>query len=168
MLVVVPSFESRRACIAIVDAARLAPPVRDTPTLREVAAEQLMRPSVSRIHNAVAQTLDGAQCTVDYAAVTEMRVGGSHPPHADAVRRAPGGGWEPNHTPRRIRTALLYLNSNPEEFAGGELVFRRSGVTIVPRAGTLVIAPTTGSYEHEVLEVTRGVRWLLAVWFRAH
>jgi hypothetical protein len=40
-------------------------------------------------------------------------------------------------------------------------------VTIVPRKGMLVIAPTTGEYEHEVLEVTRGARWLFAVWSRA-
>ena len=104
---------------------------------------------------------------MDYAAITEMRVGGRHPPHADAMRRTRHGGWEPNHTPLRTRTALLYLNSSPEDFAGGELVFRGAGVTVIPRVGTLVVAPTTSAYEHEVPAVTRGVRWLLAVWFRA-
>lgn len=80
--------------------------------------------------------------------------------------RAHDGSWEPNHTPRRTFTALLYLNSNPEAFAGGELVFRRDEVTVTPKAGTLVLAPTSGRYEHEVREVTHGTRWLLAVWFK--
>ena len=167
MIVVLPEFEPRRRCEAIIDAATMAQAVRDTSTLREVAATSIARPVIHRVHETVARIGGDAGVVVDYSAVTAMRVGASHPPHADAVRRNAHGGWEPNHTPQRTWTALLYLNSSPESFRGGALVFRRSGVTVVPRAGTLVVAPTTSAYEHEVLEVTQGVRWLLAVWFRA-
>jgi predicted 2-oxoglutarate/Fe(II)-dependent dioxygenase YbiX len=140
--------------------------VRELPTLREVAARELAQSSVGRIRDTVVRAYGHGDVDVDYAAVTEMRVGASHRAHADAERRTGDGSWEPNHTPHRAFTALLYLNSNPEAFAGGELVFRRDEVTVTPKAGTLVLAPTSGRYEHEVREITHGTRWLLAVWFK--
>ena len=167
MLVVLPDFETPERCEALIAAARARDAVTDTVTLREVAAAAFAAPVVDRIVAAVAGVYgNDPPETVDYVAVTEMREGARHRPHADAERRTAGGGWEPNHTAHRTHTALLYLNSNPEGFRGGELRFARPAQTVTPRAGTLVLAPTHRTYEHEVLEVTRGTRWLLAVWFR--
>lgn len=166
MLIVFPEFESPERCEAMISAARGTTAVRELPNLREVAAGDLVKPSLGRIRDTIVRAYECGDVDLDYAAVTEMRVGASHRAHADAERRTRDGRWEPNHTPQRTFTALLYLNSNPDAFVGGELVFRHDEVTVTPKVGTLVLAPTSGRYEHEVREVTHGTRWLLAVWFK--
>ena len=50
-----------------------------------------------------------------------MRMGDRHVRHADRERRTADGGWEPNHTPYRDYTGIVYLNSENAHFSGGVL-----------------------------------------------
>lgn len=97
----------------------------------------------------------------DYAAASMMTPGMSHTQHADN-ETADG---HPNHTAWRIVTAMLYLNDNPRDFEGGELVFPRIGQTVTPKPGLLVGFRCDGVHTHEVAPVILGVRRALAMWF---
>ena len=66
MIVVLPEFEPRRRCEAIIDAATMAQAVRDTSTLREVAATSIARPVIHRVHETVARIGGDAGVVVDY------------------------------------------------------------------------------------------------------
>lgn len=94
------------------------------------------------------------------------RVGDSHSRHADNARLDHGKGeWVPNHTPYRILTALAYLNSCDSDFYGGEIYFPRINRAIKPSKGLLIASSSNGNWEHEVLTVTHGSRYVLAIWF---
>lgn len=97
----------------------------------------------------------------DYAAATASRPGMGHVLHADAETLE----GEPNHTAWRKVTAMLYLNSQGPDFAGGSLLFPRLGIEVRPRAGLLVGFRCDGIHAHRVPPVTRGVRRALAFWF---
>jgi hypothetical protein len=96
------------------------------------------------------------------AILAAIGVGGRHPRHADNRRQDDDGRWVPNHTPQRDFSALYYLN---ESFEGGELVFETQGLAVVPRAGLFVAFPSDERFVHEVLPVTAGRRYSLALWF---
>lgn len=98
----------------------------------------------------------------DYVAYTLLKVGASHPLHADAVKLD----GSPNHTPQRVVTAMLYLGSEGKDFTGGSIRFPALGTTIRPVAGTLVGFRCDLSHRHEVPRVTRGERHAVAFWFK--
>ena len=98
--------------------------------------------------------------------VTEMRMGDSHPLHADAEVKTPQG-WRPNHTGWRTRVGLIYLNTSGIDYQGGLLRFPKLGRTISPRAGMLVAFPAGRRHLHEVTPVETGVRRSLAIWLTA-
>lgn len=98
----------------------------------------------------------------DYVAYTRAIVGGRHPLHADAMKLD----GTPNHTPKRMASAMLYLSDGEKEFSGGVLRFPRLPQDVIPRAGLLVGFLTTLDYQHEVTPVTRGVRDAIALWFQ--
>lgn len=56
---------------------------------------------------------------------------------------------------------LIYLN---EDYEGGELEFPDWGVTMKPKAGTLIAFPSYINFSHRVLPVTRGKRFSLVTW----
>lgn len=89
-------------------------------------------------------------------------VGGRHPRHADNRRQGEDGRWVPNHTPNRDFSALFYLNDG---FEGGELAFETAGTIVKPRAGLFVAFPSDERFVHEVLPVTAGRRYSMALWF---
>ncbi len=98
----------------------------------------------------------------DYTSYHRMTVGGSHPLHADAVTLT----GEPNHTPHRIASAMLYLSEWSTDFTGGLIHFPGLDQVIPPRAGMLVGFLTTLDYRHEVTPVISGIRDAVAFWFK--
>lgn len=52
-------------------------------------------------------------------------------------------------------TAILYLN---DDYKGGEINFVNDGLCIKPKAGSMVVFPS--SKQHEVLEITKGNRYM--------
>lgn len=76
----------------------------------------------------------------------------------------------PGTTNQRLRTVLLYLNS---DFTGGETHFPEIGVTITPRGGDVLVFDNLdprGSPDprtrHAGLPVTSGAKWLATRWIR--
>jgi Rps23 Pro-64 3,4-dihydroxylase Tpa1-like proline 4-hydroxylase len=61
--------------------------------------------------------------------------------------------------------ALVFYLNEPEEFTGGDLVYKDLGIRIAPKRGRLVIAPSSES--HEVLKVTSGYRCSMTVFVEA-
>lgn len=126
---------------------------------------QLLLQVAGRVHVQVQRWFQ--KTMIEGVFVAGLPVGGYHEPHADNARRASGGGWEPNHTPQRSYSALVYLNSG---FGGGELQFmhHRTGrllTSIRPTAGMLVAFPSDCQHFHQVTPVTEGIRCSMPVWF---
>ena len=86
--------------------------------------------------------------------------------HASNLLRYDKSGFLPAHQDQgvstRVLSVLLYLN---DDYNGGEITFRQSGVTIKPEAGSLVFFPSNFLYVHEVAPVTKGPRYALPTWF---
>lgn len=97
----------------------------------------------------------------DYVALTASEIGMSHVLHADAETLD----GEPNHSSWRWVTAMLYLNTQNEDFEGGSIVFPRIGIEVSPKAGRLVGFRCDGIHAHEVPTVTSGLRRAIAIWF---
>jgi len=71
---------------------------------------------------------------------------------------------------QRCWTAMMYLNAVEE---GGETHFSRAGLTVPPRAGTLLVwnnmredGSPNGETLHAALPVVRGVKYVLTKWYR--
>jgi predicted 2-oxoglutarate/Fe(II)-dependent dioxygenase YbiX len=59
-------------------------------------------------------------------------------------------------------SVLLYLN---DDYEGGEIEFRQSGLKFKPEAGSVLFFPSNFLYVHEVYPVTRGPRYALPNWY---
>lgn len=62
----------------------------------------------------------------------------------------------------RILSVLLYLN---DDYEGGEIEFRHSGIKFKPEAGSVLFFPSNYLYVHEVYPVTKGPRYALPNWY---
>lgn len=62
----------------------------------------------------------------------------------------------------RVLSVLLYLN---DDYEGGEIEFRHSGIKIKPEAGSVLFFPSNFLYVHEVYPVTKGPRYALPNWY---
>jgi hypothetical protein len=123
----------------------------------------LLRRVVERGRRRAAAALaPGEAIYTETAILAAIGVGGRHPRHADNRRLDEDGRWVPNHTPHRDLSALFYLN---DAFEGGELVFETQSAEVRPRAGLFVAFPSDERFVHEVLPVTAGRRYSLALWF---
>lgn len=78
--------------------------------------------------------------------------------HADNCQ--PDG--TPNNMAWRDYSAVTYLN---DDYEGGEFRFVKSGVTIKPRAGQLVLFTAGVEHMHEVLEVRGAMRYTMPSWY---
>jgi hypothetical protein len=67
-----------------------------------------------------------------------------------------------NHTdPSLVYALVAYVNDN---YNGGEVFFSKFGISIKPKAGTLLAFPTTEQWTHGVTEVEAGpVRYVLPI-----
>lgn len=87
------------------------------------------------------------------------RAGGFYKPHRDRGR-VPS--W-PGAARRRL-SVLLFLNSEGEDFEGGQLrLFEPERRDIIPVAGALVAFPS--AWLHEVTPVQSGIRDVIVDWF---
>lgn len=60
--------------------------------------------------------------------------------------------------PSRDITSLLYLNDYGKDFNGGDLFMPNQDLFLFPKAGTLVVFPTSEDYKHQVAPITSGER----------
>lgn len=70
--------------------------------------------------------------------------------------------WEPNHTPNRVYTSLVYLN---EDFDGGETTLPIKDIHIKPKIGRLFGFPCSRDYIHGVRPAKNGVRFAFTAWY---
>lgn len=84
--------------------------------------------------------------------ILKYEIGGKFDTHMDD-----GGG-----NFRRVST-VYYLNDNYE---GGELCFPQFGIELKPKAGDMVVFPSSYVYSHSVKPVTSGNRFSIASWLK--
>jgi hypothetical protein len=76
------------------------------------------------------------------------------------------GGHLPAHQDQgvssRVLSTVMYLNDNYE---GGEIEFKQSGVRIKPEAGSIIFFPSNFLYVHEVYPITSGSRYSMPHWY---
>lgn len=84
-------------------------------------------------------------------------------PHSDCNIAYQADGVTPLNTlpMQNILTCGLFLNDN---FTGGEIHYRPWGITARPRAGSVVIYPSSYLGCHEVFPVTDGTRYAYLCW----
>lgn len=76
------------------------------------------------------------------------------------------GGHLPAHQDQgissRVLSTVMYLN---DDYLGGEIEFRQSGVKIKPEAGSIIFFPSNFLYVHEVYPITEGFRYSMPHWY---
>ncbi len=85
-------------------------------------------------------------------------VGGHYIEHNDS-ENFENGQWV--RIANRDISILFYLNDN---YTGGELEFTQLGLTIKPKAGTMIAFPSYKEFAHKVHPVTSGFRYSLVTW----
>lgn len=90
----------------------------------------------------------------------------SEEPLDGVLRYEKDGGHLPAHSDLGVSSRLIstvsYLNDN---YTGGEIEFRQSGVSIKPDAGDIVFFPSNFLYIHEVMPITEGTRYSMPHWY---
>lgn len=90
----------------------------------------------------------------------------SQEPLDGILRYEENEGFLPAHQDLGISSRLIstvsYLNDN---YDGGEIEFRQSGVKIKPEAGSIVFFPSNFLYIHEVMPITKGTRYSMPHWY---
>jgi predicted 2-oxoglutarate/Fe(II)-dependent dioxygenase YbiX len=80
--------------------------------------------------------------------ISRYEKGASMGPHVD---------WYGEESIQPLMSAVLYLN---DDYEGGELDFPSFGVTIKPKAGSIVIFPSVPPYYHQSLIVKSGLKYM--------
>lgn len=80
--------------------------------------------------------------------------------------RYESGGHLPAHQDQgissRVLSSVMYLNDNYE---GGEIEFKHSGVKLKPEAGSIIFFPSNFLYVHEVYPINSGSRYSMPHWY---
>lgn len=71
--------------------------------------------------------------------------------------------WQPNHTPNRIYTSLIYLTDG---FEGGETTLPLRNLDVKPKKRRLFGFPCTRDYVHGVRKNTGGLRVAFTAWYK--
>ena len=121
---------------------------------------------VSNTHNAITQLYNN-QLTEKYKQPIKnieptqflyYNVGGKYDVHNDSEDFVNG---KLTRVCERDITVLIYLN---EDYEGGELEFPDWGISMKPKAGTLIAFPSYIDFSHRVHPVTKGKRFSLVTW----
>lgn len=92
--------------------------------------------------------------------VLRYKVGGKYSEHADS--EAYDSQQKRFHrVADRDVSLLIYLN---DDYEGGQLSFRRLNYTYQPRAGDLVMFPSSNLFMHQAEQVTRGTKYAVVSW----
>ena len=71
--------------------------------------------------------------------------------------------WQPNHTPTRVYTSLIYLSDN---FEGGETTLPVKNIDIKPKTRRLFGFPCSRDYIHGVRKNIGGIRVAFTAWYK--
>jgi hypothetical protein len=70
--------------------------------------------------------------------------------------------WQPNHTPTRVYTALVYLT---DDFEGGETTMPLKGLDVEPERGRMFGFPCSRDYIHGIRRNSGAVRIAFTAWY---
>lgn len=75
------------------------------------------------------------------------------------------GGFYKEHTDSgsSFRTVAMSINLN-DDYEGGNMVFFNEEVTISCGLGSVIIFPANFMYPHQIMEVTKGIRYSIVTW----
>lgn len=88
--------------------------------------------------------------------ISKYQKGSEMGPHVD---------WHGDPMVEPIMSAVLYLN---DDYEGGELDFPDLGVTIKPKAGSIVIFPSVAPFYHQSLVVKSGFKYMSPAFWIKH
>lgn len=71
--------------------------------------------------------------------------------------------WQPNHTPTRVYTTLVYLT---DDFEGGETTMPVRGLDVKPKCGRMFGFPCSRDYIHGIRKNWGGVRIAFTAWYK--
>lgn len=71
--------------------------------------------------------------------------------------------WQPNHTPTRTYTSLIYLS---DDFEGGETTLPLKDIDVKPKTRRLFGFPCSRDYIHGVRKNTGGIRIAFTAWYK--
>jgi hypothetical protein len=71
--------------------------------------------------------------------------------------------WQPNHTPNRVYTSLVYLT---DDFHGGETTMPQRNLDVKPKKGRLFGFPCSRDYIHGIRKNTGGLRIAFTAWYK--
>lgn len=87
-------------------------------------------------------------------------------PNDGILRYESDGGHLPAHqdlgVSSRVLSTVTYLN---DDYSGGEIEFRHSGVRLKPEVGSIIFFPSNFLYVHEVMAITEGTRYAMPHWY---
>jgi predicted 2-oxoglutarate/Fe(II)-dependent dioxygenase YbiX len=77
-------------------------------------------------------------------------------PHVDSS--------DPTNIEHPVISGVMYLNDNYE---GGEINFPNQGVSIKPKAGSVIIFPSTDPYLHHPQKIDYGTKYMVPLfWYK--
>lgn len=92
----------------------------------------------------------------------QMTQGASNPLHADRTHLD----GTPYHDGEELEfSALIYLNDFGKDYTGGEIVFPLQDLQIEPKTGMAVFFKGDVDHQHEVFEVSSGIRKNIVLFF---
>lgn len=112
----------------------------------------MMAPEMCAINFSKMLGMDKSEINLDlsHISLSKYENGMGMGPHCDAS--------DPNGTGTNLRYSLVtYLN---DDYEGGELHFKDHNITIKPKAGSLVLFPSTEPYYHESKPLKSGVKYM--------
>lgn len=124
-------------------------------------------PLIGRIEQRIAELTDFSIENGEGLQVLHYRVAEEYKPHFDyfpenKIQESTGG--------QRIGTVLMYLNDVP---AGGETIFPKAGVSVIPKKGAAVYfhyGNSEGQVDrmslHSSIPVVEGEKWVATKWLR--
>ena len=77
-------------------------------------------------------------------------------PHVDSS--------DPTNIKHPIISGVIYLN---DDYLGGDIVFPNQNVTIKPKAGSLLLFPSSEPYVHHPHKIDGGVKYIVPLfWYK--
>ena len=104
----------------------------------------------------------------EFTLLSNLYGGDYHALHADNEKIDINGKWIRNHTPHRIYSAILYLNTSGNDFHGGHINFLEIRQEIVPKEGLLIGFPSNHNFLHETTPVTQSNRFSISLWMTSN
>lgn len=125
---------------------------------------------ISRLDQRIAQVMNCPIQNGEEIQILNYKVGKEYKPHYDYFNNHSGSGAQLGNGGQRISTLVIYLN---DVVAGGETIFPKIGLSVVPKKGSAVYFEYCNSFGqvnpltlHGGAPVIQGEKWIATKWMR--